>query len=337
MRILQTLAHPSLRSLLEPRLHASQLVYPVFLKSDIDDSFLTQRKPKEPLDPFRQMNPESPHFLSHINHLHSLGLRHLMLFGVVNRKIKDVPGSSADSPENPVIYALRKIRTAPELNTLALWADVCLCEYTESGHCGVLNENCSKTHDGQDSEIANEASVKRLGQIAHAYASAGADVVCPSDMRDGRVAEVRQSVPDTVQICAYTSKKASSLYAPFRGAVESEFKGERTRYQHPVGSAATALRAAARDVKEGADMLLVKPALFYGDVIREFKSLYPDRMVVAYMVSGEYVMLRDYGRMTGTEDSILKEAHLSVKRAGADVIITYFAAELLEKGSLEKW
>jgi porphobilinogen synthase len=268
--------------------------------------------------------------VTHLANLQDKGLRSVMLFGVVNNK--DECGSMADDDATPVVSALRQIRIAlPDLMCLA---DVCLCEYTNHGHCGLLREI-----DGvKEKIICNSSTIERLADIAVAYARAGAHWVCPSDMMDGRVSAIRTALCNEnfshVGIMAYTSKKASAMYAPFRDAVDSTFTGDRKRYQHPLGSVLHARQALKRDEAEGASVLLIKPALFYGDIIKEYvqKSVLP---VACYVVSGEYVMLKGYGSRIGDMESVLRESHIGLLRAGASIIVTYFAPELLDL--IPKW
>lgn len=167
-----------------------------------------------------------------------------------------------------------------------------------------------------------------------AYAQAGAHMVCPSDMMDGRVREIKSVLAHHgfphVMIMSYTSKKASTMYAPFRLAVDSTFTGDRKRYQHPIGSTMHAVRALERDMEEHADVCIVKPSLFYGDIIKEFTQRQQSLPVAAYVVSGEYVMLKMYGERTGDLNAVISEAHLSLIRAGVSILITYFTPELLE-------
>ena len=254
------------------------------------------------------------------------GLRHLMLFGVVD--VKDSVGSLADDLErSPILDCIKAIRSNPRLNKMSLFTDVCLCEYTDHGHCGILNPTTNN--------IDNKSSVDRLAQIALSYAQAGADVVCPSDMMDSRIGVIRDTLDanqnDHVMIMSYTSKKASALYSPFRDAVESTFKGNRSTYQHPVGSSSIARRALSRDIAEGADMVLVKPSLMYTDIIADYKSKC-DVPVAAYLVSGEYKMLAEYGK-----DEVIREAHVSLVRAGATVLVSYFTPWILQNRLLDVW
>ncbi|KDO21569.1 delta-aminolevulinic acid dehydratase [Saprolegnia parasitica CBS 223.65] len=297
------LAHPAHRAWTEPHIHASQLIYPLFVTSRASDN------PIRGLEPNVQWGA-GPHgdfatLVSHLRGLQAKGLRSIMLFGVAIRKA---------------------------LPDLLIACDVCMCEYTDHGHCGVL-----RRVDDED-VIDNDASVARLADIGLAYARAGAHMLCPSDMMDNRIGAIRQSLNANgfahVSIMAYTSKKASCMYAPFRDAVESTFKGDRNRYQHPVGSTSHALLAYDRDVAEGADTVIVKPSLFYGDIVKELsaKQLVP---VACYVVSGEYKMLSDYGNGTNSMDAVVREAHLSLVRAGASILITYFTPFILDR--LHQW
>jgi porphobilinogen synthase len=247
-----------------------------------------------------------------------------MLFGVVEDK--DAKGTSADESNNPVVLCLKVLRkSCPKLMLLA---DVCLCEYTNHGHCAPL-----KHVKGEGELIDNDAGVARLVQVALTYAKAGAHMLCPSDMMDGRIGAIRDGLSKAgmhhVSIMAYTSKKASCMYAPFRAAVESTFKGDRRRYQQPIGSSNIAMRAMSRDLREGADVILVKPCLFYGDIIRKFSES-SNVPIAAYVVSGEYKMLKDYGEATGCMENVLKESHIGLLRAGVSILITYFTPKLLD-------
>jgi porphobilinogen synthase len=181
--------------------------------------------------------------------------------------------------------------------------------------------------------VDNAAACKRLADAALAYAKAGAHMVCPSDMMDGRIGAIKELLVangfEHVSIMSYTSKKASCMYAPFRAAVDSTFTGDRKRYQQPVGASKIAGRALKRDLAEGADFVLVKPALFYGDIISEF-SQNADVPVAVYIVSGEYKMLTDYGTNTGTMEAVVKESHVGMLRSGASILITYFTPMILD-------
>ena len=326
IRVHPTLRHPSVRALSEVRLDTSQLVFPVFVSG--------HRKEDNPIQGFEQkyspigdlkqygFADKYKTLLDDCKTLSALGLRNLMLFGVVSEK--DGLGKHADH-DCPVINAIKAIRSDKSLNTISLMADVCLCEYTDHGHCGVLDEACVS--------IDNEKSVARLADVAQSYAEAGADVLVPSDMMDGRIGAIRDRLTQTgyghVAIMSHSSKKATVLYAPFRAAVESTFTGNRKEYQHPVGSKSVALRALSRDIAEGADIVMVKPSLMYGDIISKFADASPTTPVAAYVVSGEYKMLNDYGNATNSLQEIVHESHVSLVRAGASVLVTYFAPMLL--------
>lgn len=329
IRIHSALRHPAVRSLLEPKLHASQLVFPVFVSGHRKADSLIEGFKQEgsPIGNLRQYGYEDAYrtLVEDCRKLADIGLRNIMLFGVVDEK--DPSGKHADHlVYAPVINAMKAIRSVIELDNVSLMADVCLCEYTDHGHCGILDTD-------ESSRIDNDKSVGRLVEVAQSYADAGADVLVPSDMMDGRIGAIRdrlnQSGNSSVAIMSHSSKKASVLYSPFREAVESTFSGNRKAYQHPVGSASIAMRALHRDVSEGADIVMVKPSLMYGDLISAFKTASPTTPVAAYVVSGEYKMLNDYGNATGTLSEVVRESHLSLVRAGASVIVSYFTPKLL--------
>jgi len=319
-----SLHHPAAREWLDVHIHPSMLVYPVFVTRRTVDKNIPGFSPNK-----QWGCGQNKDFASLAAYLHSLqmkGLRSVMLFGVVDEQEKDnVGGKGYDDPDTPVCLALRVLKKA--CPKLMLLADVCLCEYTDHGHCGTLRKV-----DGEEL-IDNDKTLTLLSKCAVLYAQAGAHMVCPSDMMDGRVEVIRKALDRNnyghVSIMAYTSKKASCLYAPFRAAVESTFKGDRKRYQQPVGSASIAERAATRDIEQGADVILVKPCLWFGDIIRSFaeRKTVP---VAAYVVSGEYKMLQDYATATGDLEGVLKESHTSIVRAGATILITYFTPALLD-------
>jgi len=317
-----SLHHPAARAWSEPSLEGKRLMYPVFVRDQPED------KDIKGFEPNKQWGNKGKFasLIAHLEDLHkNFGLTSCMLFGVVGEK--DPKGTQADSSNTPVIVALQAIRE--KIPEMFVAVDVCLCEYTSHGHCGLLKEHCL---DGCD-VIDNTATNGRLATVALEYAKAGAHMVCPSDMMDGRVAAIKNVLESNgfnhVMIMAYTSKKASSFYAPFRLAVDSTFTGNRKRYQHPMGSTLHADRAYERDVSQGADVVIVKPSLFYGDIIAKFaqKGMVP---VAAYVVSGEYVMLKQYAQQTGDLHAVIEESHLSLIRAGASILITYFAPEILK-------
>jgi porphobilinogen synthase len=281
--------------------------------------------------------------LGQLEHALSLGLKAAMLFGVVPPSAKDAEGSAASDPDGPVPQALREARRAFG-NELVLMSDVCLCAYTDHGHCGLL------TATPRGVVIDNDLSLSRLATMAKVHAEAGADIVSPSDMMDGRVAAIRRGLDEaghaSVGILSYAVKYASSFYGPFRDAagsapqgVSSRYNGmtppsDRKSYQMDPRNRREARREIALDEAEGADLLLVKPALPYLDVLAEVRAA-SSLPIVAYQVSGEYAMLKA-AAAAGVldEPSAAIETLTAIRRAGADLIVSYYAVEALEKGWL---
>ncbi|KAK9874439.1 hypothetical protein WA026_002779 [Henosepilachna vigintioctopunctata] len=262
----------------------------------------------------------------HLAPLVSKGLQSVLLFGVTNSVPKDENGTHASTQYNPVIQALPMLKMW--FPNLTIACDVCLCAYTSHGHCGVLQA---------DGTINNPSSIERIAQVGLSYAKAGAHVLAPSDMMDGRIGAIKQilrehGLANKVAVLSYTAKFASNLYGPFRDASKSAPAfGDRKCYQLPYESTGLALRAAARDVEEGADMLMVKPVLIYMDIVKELKNRYPEYPMFVYQVSGEYAMIH-HAAKAGAIDLrlLLTEVLASLRRSGADVIITYFAPQILE-------
>mmetsp|Transcript_4558 Transcript_4558/g.5272 ORF Transcript_4558/g.5272 Transcript_4558/m.5272 type:complete len:330 (-) Transcript_4558:665-1654(-) len=322
MSLHNSLHHSAAREWSEPHIHPSNLIYPIFVTDKVEDKQIPGFEPNVQWG----MGADKSYggLIEYLKGLQAIGLRSVMLFGVVAAKdAKATPASAEDTPVIVVTKLLRK--SLPELQILL---DVCMCEYTDHGHCGWLRQV-----DGEE-VIDNTSSIEHLAEIALSYAKAGAHWVCPSDMMDGRVGKIREKLDSNgfthVGIMAYTSKKASTMYAPFRAAVDSTFTGDRKRYQQPWGSTFHSMQALSRDVNEGAAVVLVKPSLFYGDIISKF-SQRCDLPVAVYVVSGEYVMLRDYAmNRSGDLETVLKESHISLLRAGASILITYFTPELLK-------
>ncbi len=251
-----------------------------------------------------------------------LGVRSVLLFGLP--EYKDAIGSSSWDPSGPVQSAIEGIKRAiPELTVMA---DVCLCEYTDHGHCGVIVD-----HNGTK-EVDNDQTLPLLMKQAISFAAAGADFVAPSDMMDGRIGAIRNALDDRglteVGVMAYSAKFASAFYGPFREAAESAPQfGDRRSYQMDPANGREALREIELDVQEGADIIMVKPALSYLDVIRQARDHF-NLPVAAYNVSGEYSMVKaaaERGWIDGPR--ITNEILTSIKRAGADLIITYHAQE----------
>jgi len=250
--------------------------------------------------------------------LKDLGVPGILLFGLP--ETKDAKGSSAWDEKGPVPSALRALKEA-DLG-LALFADVCLCEYTDHGHCGVLEHG----------EVANDASVALLAKAALAYAKAGADVIAPSDMMDGRIGAIRETLDEggytDRAILSYAAKYASGFYGPFREAAGSAPKeGDRRGYQMDPANAREAMREIEQDLNEGADAIMVKPALAYLDIIRDARERV-EAPIAAYNVSGEYSMVKAAAAQGMIDEPrIVLEILTAIRRAGADWILTYHAAD----------
>jgi len=246
----------------------------------------------------------------------SLGVNAVLLFGIPEEK--DDEGSGAWIEEGIVQQALRALR--PRFPELLLLTDVCLCEYTTHGHCGVL----------EDGEVDNDASLELIARTAVSHVEAGADAVCPSDMMDGRVAAIREELPQS-PIIAYSAKYASAFYGPFRDVAGSApSHGDRRGYQMDPGNVREALRECEQDVVEGADVIMVKPALPYLDVVRAVRDRF-DLPLGAYNVSGEYAMLKAAAAAGDLDErSAATESLTSIRRAGADIVFTYWAKEFAQ-------
>jgi len=246
------------------------------------------------------------------------GVRSVLLFGLPDQK--DDVGSTAYDPEAPVKTAIRAIKR--ELPGVLVVTDVCLCEYTDHGHCGIVI----------DDEIANDPTVDQLVRVAASHAAAGADIVAPSDMMDGRVAAIRNALDErgfeNVAMMSYAAKYCSAFYGPFRDAAGSAPKfGDRRSHQMDPANALEALREVRQDIEEGADIVMVKPALPYLDIITRVKDTfgYP---TAAYHVSGEYAMLKAAARNGWIDERrAMLETLTAIRRAGADIIITYYARD----------
>ncbi|XP_054854411.1 delta-aminolevulinic acid dehydratase isoform X2 [Eublepharis macularius] len=254
------------------------------------------------------------------------GLKCILIFGVPTKATKDEHGSTADAKDTPAIQAIKTIRSKfPEL---LIACDVCLCPYTSHGHCGILRE---------DGTLQNEASCQRLAEVALAYAKAGCHIVAPSDMMDGRIHAIKEALisndlGNKVSVMSYSAKFASCFYGPFRDAALSKPAfGDRRCYQLPPGARGLAVRAVDRDVREGADMLMVKPGMPYLDLVREVKDKHPTHPLAVYHVSGEFAMLW-HGAQAGAFNlkTAVLEAMTGFRRAGADIIITYYVPQLLQ-------
>lgn len=253
--------------------------------------------------------------------VHALGISAVILFGVPDEGEKDAEGSAGYDPEGLVPKAIRAIGEA--VPDLLVWADVCLCEYTDHGHCGLLTE---------EGEVDGDSSLPLLARAALVYAEAGADAVAPSDMMDGRVGAIRTVLDDAgltnVPIVSYAAKYASAFYGPFRDVAQSAPSfGDRKGYQMDPANADEALREVELDIEEGADIVMVKPAGPYLDVIFRVKETF-GMPTAAYQVSGEYALIKaaaDKGWVD--EERVMLESLVAIKRAGADLIVTYYAKE----------
>lgn len=253
-----------------------------------------------------------------IKELVDLGIKSVILFGIPSEK--DEKGCGAYHDHGIIQKAIREVKN--KFKDMYVITDVCMCEYTSHGHCGILTES---------GYVDNDETLEYLGKIAVSHAEAGADMVAPSDMMDGRIAFMREALDKAgyvnIPIMAYSAKYASAFYGPFREAADSAPSfGDRKSYQMDPANINEAIREVELDIEEGADIVMVKPALSYLDVIRKVKDNF-NMPIAAYNVSGEYAMIRsciDSGLLS--EDAIM-ESLLSIKRAGADIIITYFAKD----------
>jgi porphobilinogen synthase len=254
--------------------------------------------------------------------IHSLGIPAIILFGVPDDSEKDPEGAEAYNPEGLVPQAIRAIKEA--VPGLLVWADVCMCEYTSHGHCGILTEA---------GEVQNDPTLDLLAQAALVYTQAGADAVAPSDMMDGRVWAIRETLDDAgyvdTPIISYAAKYSSAFYGPFRDAANSAPAfGDRKAYQMDPANAEEALREVELDIEEGADVVMVKPAGAYLDIIHQVKKSF-GLPTAAYQVSGEYAMIKAAGANGWIDEKrVALESLLSIKRAGADMILTYYGQEV---------
>jgi porphobilinogen synthase len=251
--------------------------------------------------------------------LRDLGIPAVILFGIPEHK--DEKGSEAYAPDGIIQRAIRAIKK--EVNHLLIITDICLCEYTSHGHCGLLN----------DEEILNDETIALLAKEAVSHAEAGADMVAPSDMMDGRVFAIRKALDykgfTKIPIMSYAAKYSSGYYGPFRDAAESTAAfGDRRSHQMDIGNIDEAIREVEADIEEGADIVMVKPAGPYLDVIREVKQRF-GMPTAAYQVSGEFAMIKAAGQNDWIdEERVMIESLVSIKRAGADMILTYFAKDV---------
>ena len=313
---------PRLRDMVrETRLSMDQLVYPLFachgkgVRREIDS-----------MPGCAQLSPDR--LAEEACEAADLGVPAVMLFGIP--KHKDPQGSEAYAEDGIIPIAVRELKRArPDL---LVWADVCMCEYTSHGHCGAL----------RGEEVDNDATLELLARAGVVYARAGADVIAPSDMLDGRIGAIRRELDragfESTPICSYAAKYASAFYGPFREAAESAPQfGDRRGYQMDPANSDEALREAALDLEEGADIVMVKPAMAYMDIIRRVKDRF-GVPVAAYNVSGEYALIKAAAQRGWIDEQrVMMETLTGIARAGADIILSYFAkdaARLIRKGSL---
>src|SRR5262245_28611579 len=299
----------------ETRLAVTNLIYPVFV--------IHGRGVREPIGAMPgQCRLSIDELLKDAKDAASMGIPGLLVFGLPEDK--DARGSEAYAEDGIVQQAVRAVKdTVPDLLVIT---DVCLCQYTRHGHCGVV----------EDGSVRNDSTLELLARTAVSHVEAGADMVAPSDMMDGRVAAIREALDEAsyvdTPIMAYSAKYASSFYGPFREAAESTPQfGDRRSYQMDPANGVEALREIALDIAEGADIVMVKPALPYLDIISRAKSHFGVPLA-AYSVSGEYAMIRAAARLGWLdEERAMMEAIVAIRRAGADIVITYFARDVARR------
>ena len=296
----------------ETRLDMKTLVYPLFIVEGQGIKNEIKSMPGVYHFSIDMLEDEIEDILRH-------GIQNIMVFGVTHDK--DACASSGFAEDGIVQRAVRKIKSFEK--SLNVITDVCMCEYTDHGHCGILDES---------GYVDNDKSLAVLAKIALSHAPAGADMVAPSDMMDGRVGAIRKMLDEhgfvNVGIMAYSAKFASNFYGPFRDAADSAPAfGDRKTYQMDPANFREAMLECAYDIEEGADMVMVKPALAYLDVIKGARERF-DVPIVAYNVSGEYSMIKFAISQGLLNEEAMYEAVMSIKRAGADIIITYFAKDL---------
>ncbi len=320
---------PAVRAMVrETELRPSDLIYPLFVQAGLD-----QELPVTSMPGVARRSPRDA--AEHAAAAYELGVPAVLLFGIPREK--DALGSGSSAEDGAVQQAVAAIKQrCPQLVVIT---DVCLCEYTDHGHCGVLNRDRAPgpLRGLPDDYVLNDDTLGRLQQVAVSHAEAGADIVAPSGMMDGMVAAIRTALDGAGfhdrSIMSYAVKYASAFYGPFRDAADGAPRfGDRRTHQMDPANAAEALREAELDRREGADFLMVKPALAYLDVIYRVKQRFPGLPLAAYNVSGEYSMVKtagEHGRLDG--NAAQWEIVTAIKRAGADLIITYAACELARR------
>ncbi|MFF3751379.1 porphobilinogen synthase [Streptomyces sp. NPDC002018] len=311
--------NPVLRRMVaETRLHPADLILPAFVREGIDRPVPIAAMPgvvQHTLDTLRKAAAEAA----------AAGVSGIMLFGVPEDAKKDAAGTAGTDPDGILQAGIRAVR-AEVGDELVIMSDLCLDEYTDHGHCGVLDA---------EGRVDNDATLERYAEMAQVQADAGVHVVGPSGMMDGQIGVVREALDtigkEDVSILAYTAKYSSAFYGPFREAVGSSLKGDRKTYQQDPANVRESLRELALDLDEGADMVMVKPALPYLDVLARIaaETAVP---VAAYQISGEYAMVEAAAEKGWIDrDAAIMETLTGIKRAGADMILTYWATEAAEK------
>ncbi len=310
------------RLVAETRLHPAELILPAFIKEGVAEPQPIASMPgvvQHTTDSLKAAAAEAA----------ELGLGGIMLFGVP--QTRDACGTASLDPEGVLNKAIRDVK-AEVGDALVVMSDLCLDEFTDHGHCGVLRE---------DGAVDNDATLEIYAQMGVAQAEAGADVLGPSGMMDGQVRVIREALDDAgrtdTAILAYAAKYSSAFYGPFRDAVDSALQGDRKTYQMDAANRTEALLEVSLDLEEGADMVMVKPAMSYLDIVRDVAEM-ADVPVSAYQISGEYAMI-EAAAANGWIDrrAAITESVLSIRRAGADTVLTYWAAELgrwMKEGSL---
>ena len=295
----------------ETRLSISGFIYPMFVCPGTN-----VRQEVSSMPGIYQQSVDK--FLEEAREVESLGIPGIILFGLPEHK--DPTGSESTAANGPVQRAIEAVRKA-KLNLIVM-TDICLCEYTDHGHCGVI----------KDGEVANDPTIEILAEEALSHARAGADIVAPSDMMDGRVAAIRSKLDahnfENIAILSYAAKYCSGFYGPFREAAQSAPQfGDRRSYQMDPANAREALKEVAQDLEEGADMVMVKPALPYLDIIKRVRERF-DVPVAAYNVSGEYAMVKAAAKNNWIDEKrVTLEILTSIHRAGAGIVLTYHAKE----------
>lgn len=311
-------SHPLVRELVrETTLSVRDLILPLFIRHGT-----SQRLPIGSMPGHFQLSIDQ--LAGEIAEIESLGIPAVILFGIPEHK--DAVGSDAYSDQGIIQQAVRTIKDlAPDLLVIT---DVCFCEFTDHGHCGIVSDNTGRI------DVDNDATLEILQREAVSHARAGADMIAPSGMMDGMIQALRSALDGAgyshLPIMSYAAKYASAFYGPFREAAESTPQfGNRATYQMDPANGAEALREVALDVQEGADLLMVKPALSYLDIIRRVKQAHPDLPLAAYNVSGEYAMVKAAAAQGWIDEQRLTlEVLTSIRRAGADIILTYHAKDV---------